>query len=81
MPPDGGAIIISEYVQADIAGRKVYLPEGVTLTGVWCPGSRASGRTGYGLHSGEPHKEVGAEGAKHTVLISQAKGQRMQSDY
>lgn len=31
--------------------------------------------TGYGLHSGESHKEVGAEGAKRAARISQAKGQ------
>ena len=37
--------------------------------------------TGYGLHSGESHKGVGAEGAKRIARISQAKGQRMRSDY
>ena len=32
--------------------------------------------TGYGLHSGESHEGVGAEGAKRGARISQAKGQR-----
>ena len=39
-------------------------------------GKAVNDGTGYGLHSGESHEGVGAEGAKRGARISQAKGQR-----
>lgn len=54
-------------VQDEVAGRKDFLPDGVTLAGVIFSQQGSSERdgTGYGLHSGESHKGVSAEGVKH----------------
>ena len=53
-------------VQDEVAGRKDFLPDGVTLAGVIFSQQGSSERdgTGYGLHSGESHNGVSAEGVK-----------------